>query len=48
MQTPSAPDEFSDLKSHKLMWNEYTSFLFSGVIGVVVVVLFTAWVTGVF
>jgi hypothetical protein len=47
MQTQSTPDDFSDLKSHKQMWNGYTSFLLRGVIGTIVVVLFVGWVTGV-
>jgi len=48
MQSHSAPEEFPDINAHKLMWSSYTSFLVRGVIGVLIVVVFTAWVTGVF
>jgi len=47
-QSQTNSDEFPDLKAHKAMWSGYTSFLLRGIIGVAVVVIFTAWVTGVF
>ena len=48
MQTHAAQEDFPDLKSHQQMWASFTGALVKGVIGVVIVVLFTAWVTGVF
>ncbi len=47
MQSPAAKDDFSDLKYHRSMWSSFTSFLLRGIIGVIVVVLFVGWVTGV-
>jgi hypothetical protein len=47
MQTPATQDEFPDLKTHQQMWSSFTGALTRGVIAVLVVVLFTAWVTGV-
>ncbi len=48
MQTPATNDQFPDLKSHQQMWSDFTGALVKGIIAVLVVVVFTAWVTGVF
>ena len=48
MQTQSANEDFSDFKSHTQMYSGYTGLLLRGAIGVVVLLLFIAWVTGVF
>jgi hypothetical protein len=48
MQTQTAGEEFSDFKSHTQMYSGYTGMLFRGSIGVAVLLIFIAWVTGVF
>lgn len=48
MQTQTANEEFPDYKSHVQMWSGYTHLLIRGIIGVTVLLLFIAWVTGVF
>ena len=48
MSSPaSSNEEFSDLKSHQQMYAGYTHLIMRGIIGVVVVVLFIGFVTGV-
>jgi hypothetical protein len=47
MQSTTGQDEFPDLKSHVAMWGGFTSLLLRGIIGVIVVVLFVGWITGV-
>jgi hypothetical protein len=47
MQAPVTNNDFPDLKSHVAMWSGFTSFMTRGIIGVIVVVLFVGWITGV-
>jgi hypothetical protein len=47
MHSPSTTEEFSDLGSHQYMWKTFTGMMLKGIIGVVVIVLFLGWITGV-
>jgi hypothetical protein len=47
MQSPSTQDDFPDIKSHVAMWTGFTHLLLRAIIGVIVVVLFVGWITGV-
>jgi hypothetical protein len=47
MQSPATNDEFPDLKSHVSMWTGFTTLLVRSIIGVIIVVLFVGWITGV-
>ena len=53
MSSPASSNEahssehFADLKSHQQMYVGYTHLITRGIIGVIVVLLFIGWVTGV-
>jgi hypothetical protein len=47
MSAPATAEEFKDLARHERMWAGFTRFMTRGVVGVVVVVLFVGWITGV-
>ena len=48
MQTnATAPTEYEDLESHRRMWTAFTSLLVKSIVGIVIILLFLGWVTGV-
>jgi hypothetical protein len=47
MSSPATGEEFSDLQSHKQMWAGFTHLLVRSIIGLVILLLFIGWVTGV-
>ena len=48
MSSPANTEDFSDLASHKRMWAGFTHLLVRSIIGLVVLMLFLAWITGIF
>lgn len=48
MSSPANTEEFNDLESHKRMWAGFTHLLVRSIIGMVVLILFLAWITGIF
>ena len=48
MSSPaSSTEDFTDLKSHQQMYSGYTHLITRGIIGVVILLLFIGFVTGV-
>ena len=47
MSSPVSTEDFSDMPSHRNMWTGFTHLLFRGTVGVVVIVLFIGFITGV-
>ena len=47
MSGPASTEDFTDLESHKQMYNGYTHLITRGIIGVVLLVLFIGFITGV-
>ncbi|MDB5395304.1 MAG: hypothetical protein JWM91_2810 [Rhodospirillales bacterium] len=47
MSSPVIIEEFPDLESHKRMWSGFTHLLVRSIIGLVVLMLFIGFITGV-
>jgi hypothetical protein len=47
MSSPVTTEEFPDIDSHNKMWGGFTHLLVRGIVGVIVIVLFIGFVTGV-
>jgi hypothetical protein len=47
MSSPVTTEDFPDLESHKKMYTGYTHLLVRGIIGVIVIVAFIGFITGV-
>ena len=48
MSSPATSNEdFPDMKTHQQMWTGYTHLITRGIVGVVILLLFIGYVTGV-
>jgi len=47
MSSPVTTEEFPDLPSHQRMWTGFTHLLVRSIIGLVVLILFIGFITGV-
>lgn len=47
MQSPASTEEFVDMPAHLYMWHAFSGMILKAIIGIVVLLLFLGWITGV-